>query len=338
MDESESNLGSPTQPLQSRRGPSRQARRQAQVLDSISDASQEQEIDLRDSLRQISFETLSHVQSGPKVNPQRDRPSSTLPNPPHKSANDEKLATLRAHLATLKSTAVSKRKSSSDSTSTGRDSVVHPPKRSKTSALTDEETKSSRSSKHAPPIQSSKRPVSRYRPVLQVSAAEENPVAAARDPRFDSATTGSLDRTATRRNYAFLGEYAEKEITEMKNSLAALQRGERSKHRPFKVEKEIERLRKEIGARENRLKAKKTHEQEISVKSDIKRREREAVKQGKRPYYTKRSDVKNLVHEKRRASMKKGEMEKAEKRKRKRESGKQMKRLRIVQNGKRAGG
>jgi hypothetical protein len=73
-------------------------------------------------------------------------------------------------------------------------------------------SKKQRSSKHAPTELSSKRAVSRKRPVISV------PKSTARDPRFDP-LSGPLLHDAIAKKYAFLNEYQKSELAELKSTL-----------------------------------------------------------------------------------------------------------------------
>src|SRR5690606_20215309 len=72
--------------------------------------------------------------------------------------------------------------------------------------------KPKRTSKNAPVEMSSKKPVSRKREAVPV------PIIHARDPRFDPAV-GNVDSDRFKKNYAFLDEYREKEVEEMKKAM-----------------------------------------------------------------------------------------------------------------------
>lgn len=226
-------------------------------------------------LRQISFGALIEAQGG--VQPRR-RPTTINP-----SSAAEKVQILRERLAELKR--VKKDKPGDKSSSPGsRDT--------------------SRSSKHAPTEQSSKRAVTRKRPAIEVSS---NPYHA-RDPRF-SAISGTVNDEAMRRNYSFLDEYRDKEIAELKEVI-----------KKVKDLNEKERLQRQVMAMENQARANRERERQRKVIQEHKKQERELVKEGKKPFFLKQNEVKKRVLVDKFENMKGKEREKAMKRKRTKES------------------
>lgn len=170
---------------------------------------------------------------------------------------------------------------------------------------------------------------------MSESMAAHDHTVQARDPRFDSATIGTLDREGVRRRYKFLEDYEEREVDELKESLTALAKQGKSKRkkRPSaEVEGEIDRLKREIGSRENRVKTRKKLEHQQEVKAEMKRREKEAVRMGKKPFYLKSGKLKGVVDEKRVERMKAGEREKLERRRTKKENEKEARRLNGVRD------
>ena len=145
-------------------------------------------------------------------------------------------------------------------------------------------------SKHAPAEQSSKRQVTRRRAVIDTSHLFDPDKTSQRlhgDPRF-SAAVGGVDEEKVRKNYSFLNEYAGKELQELKNTLVE---GKKRKRGKITGEEEAE-LKKEIGRRENRLKAEAKKEKERAIVREHKRDERQKVKDGKKPFFLKKGQVK----------------------------------------------
>ena len=304
---------------------------------------------LRNDMKDISFGALAEAQNA--VNSADHEPSNTLKRKrgstdgdydttgkTNASPNNEKLQTLRAHIASLRA---SKSKNSKPEDETDH-AASDPRDRKRPNPAKDRSDRApSRTSKHAPAAQTSKRAVRRARPAIEVSAPE------ARDPRFSSAVPHPAggDETA-RKQYGFLRGYASRELVEMKESLGKLPKpakgaemlegvqGERARV----VKEERERLRKEIERRENRGRDRERKEKERKVKRELRRKEREEVSQGKKrnPYFVKRNVVRDLVEGKgegggaadgegREEDVKK--MQKKEQRRSKKESSKEMKRL-----------
>ena len=292
------------------------------VLESERESSDfDEEQTLRQDLKDISFGALAQVQSTTHTPGSHQSHTNVAALTPK-----EKLAELRKQLTALKSTSA-KRKSTSD--------AELPCKPSKHPKRDDATTQHARPSKHAPHSQSSKRAVPRYRPALEAPAAAQDPAVRSRDPRFDSATTGVLDKENVRKKYAFLERYAEGEVAELRESLAALSKSEKKrkkmgKDKSAEVEQQVESFKREIGARENRLRAQRVRDETARVKREVRQKEKESVRQGKKPFYLKRGKMRDVLEERRMEGMKKGESEKLEGRRRKREGEKEAKRLRGV--------
>ena len=176
------------------------------------------------------------------------------------------------------------------------------------------------------------------------------------DPRFDAHVphnslaggSGGKGRAEAslaraRENYAFLNNYGERELKELKEELGGVER-EVKKRKKGKgaaplgllegLGAEEGRLRVEIGRRENRMRAANEKEEERKVKRQMRDREADAVRKGvkERPYYAKKKDVREEVERRRDGDgAKDGEGAKYEKRKEmrksRREGKKEMKRL-----------
>lgn len=138
--------------------------------------------------------------------------------------------------------------------------IVEPAERRAKKAPRKEVIPAKRPSKHAPMEVSSRR-----RPQKQAGATTST----RRDPRFE-ATSGELKSDLFRSTYGFLEEH---EAAEIKQS----------------GDKELLRRRVERQRRES----------ERDVKSKLKRDERKAVAQGKKPFFLKRAQIKRKVLEQR---------------------------------------
>ncbi|KAK8065365.1 hypothetical protein PG997_012112 [Apiospora hydei] len=168
-----------------------------------------------------------------------------------------------------------------------------------------------RSSKHAPMEVSAKRAVTRKREVVSV------PKVVARDPRFGPLGTTSstsynrhpnpaMEEEATRRNYAFLDKYREDELAELKKEV--------KKTRDPAAKEKLQRAVMSMQSRKQML---ERRDAERAVVTEHRRQEKELVKQGKQPFYLKKSEQKKRVIMDRFAGMKKGQVDKAIERKRK---------------------
>ncbi|TYZ60983.1 hypothetical protein PybrP1_005338 [[Pythium] brassicae (nom. inval.)] len=130
--------------------------------------------------------------------------------------------------------------------------------------------------KNRPLELSSRRQVSRFKNVVEVKKKKLV------DPRFD-ATTGRLNEDLFAKSYAFLDEYKQSELQELKKQL----RNANSVTRK-------EELKHEINVRSQELSEKKKSEKIKSALTKRKRDERDAVASGKNPFYLKRKDKKKL--------------------------------------------
>ncbi|KZZ89970.1 pre-rRNA processing protein [Moelleriella libera RCEF 2490] len=176
-----------------------------------------------------------------------------------------------------------------------------------------------RPSKNAPAEQTSKRPVSRLREILAPPDARRKP----RDPRFDPLVVGGkVDEARTRRAYAFLDDYRESEMAELRARIRAA-----AKRRDGPAAAQQEALKRQLLAMESRKKAQLKKDEEDSVLAEHRRREKELVAQGKTPFYLKRSEQKKQVLLNRFDKMSAKQVDKAVERRRKKVAGKEKKQL-----------
>lgn len=260
-------------------------------VDESEDGTRTQE----NELRSISFGALAEAQDS-LPNATR-RKGAIQTNGIDGKSRRESLKTLRHQLSELPNATISKSKHSE---------------------------KIQRGSKHAPTEQSSKRQVSRRREVIdtsQLCGANAKGQKLQGDPRF-SAATGSVDHNKIRKNYAFLHEYAQKELQELRDTLR-----EGKKRKRWKMsEDEQAEVKKEIMRRENRMKAEAQKEKEREVAQKHKKEEREKIKKGKKPFYLKKNKMKEEAKNQTWEGMKSKDKQKAEQRKRRRQEQKEMKR------------
>ncbi|EPQ67669.1 Bgt-5331 [Blumeria graminis f. sp. tritici] len=167
----------------------------------------------------------------------------------------------------------------------------------------------SRPNKHAPTEVSSKKAVTRRRDV--VATAYRKP----RDPRFEL-ISGPVDRSRVNAAYSFLDTYREDEINELKTAIKATKDLEKK-----------EELKKTLMAMESRQKAnmKKLKEQEVVDRH--KKEEKALVKQGKQPYYLKKSEQKKQILLDRFAGLKGKQLDRVIERRRKKVDGREKKKM-----------
>lgn len=180
----------------------------------------------------------------------------------------------------------------------------------------------SRSSKHAPTEVSSKRPVGRKREILAVKKPQ------ARDPRFDplvtsrsssgAGGTSRADEDHARRAYAFLDEYRDDEMRQL-----------RAAARKAKTPVEKERLQRALMSMESRKRARDRKDRERAVVEEHRRHEKELVREGKKaqPFYLKKSEQKKQLLVDQFAGLSDRQRDKAIEKKRKKIAGKEKRSL-----------
>ena len=138
----------------------------------------------------------------------------------------------------------------------------------------------SRPSKHAPQALSSKHAVTRHRSVIST------PKIQARDPRFDP-LTGPLDPNRIKQTYSFLKSYHEAEIAQLKSALRA----------PKLPAAEKEQLQSALKRMESRKQAEERKEAQQKVVREHRKAEKEKVKEGKKPFFLKKGELKKRMLE-----------------------------------------
>ncbi|PYI23248.1 pre-rRNA processing protein [Aspergillus violaceofuscus CBS 115571] len=176
--------------------------------------------------------------------------------------------------------------------------------------------KPSRSSKHAPMVQSSKYAVSRKRTVVEPPSIPKS-----RDPRFDPTVTSQGGRGNTqgvKDAYAFLDEYRADELKELKAQYAKM-----------KNPAQKEALKREIRSTQDRLRAMENRKRERDILADHKKKEKQLIREGKKstPYYMKKSELKKQVLLQKYENMNSKDRTKALERRRKKTAAKERKEM-----------
>ena len=156
-----------------------------------------------------------------------------------------------------------------------------------------------RSSKHAPAETSSKKAVSRKREVVPSIKKD------IRDPRFEP-TSGPHDELRAKQNYSFLDGYRDSEISELKAGI------KQTKDAAAK-----EKLRRALLSMESRKQTQRKKHQEQEILKAHRAKEKDLIKQGKKPFYLKKGEQKKLALVQRFEGMKGKQVEKAIERRRK---------------------
>lgn len=177
---------------------------------------------------------------------------------------------------------------------------------------------SSRSSKHAPAVLSSRNPVSRKREILTPPPAQRS-----RDPRFDptitSATLNEASIARADKAYSFLTAYQADEILSLKSQLKKAEHGRNANAT------EAAALKKKLMSMESRVRNAAAKSKEREILAAHKAGEKQAIREGRksRPYFLKKSEVKKKVELDRVEGMGKKQKETMEKRRRMREKKKE---------------
>ncbi|KAF2398192.1 DUF947-domain-containing protein [Trichodelitschia bisporula] len=164
--------------------------------------------------------------------------------------------------------------------------------------------------KHAPTSLPSNRPVTRKRLAVTLPASKT------RDPRFDP-IPGQPPPVAVVDDprYAFLAEYEQSELKELRAKLAADKKARGNQVRLTAEERE--EIQRSVVRLESRVATAKARAREKEVLKKVKREEREAVAQGKKPFFLKKSEVRKKVLVEKFEGMKGSERTKAVERRRK---------------------
>lgn len=179
----------------------------------------------------------------------------------------------------------------------------------------DDNKEHARSSKHAPAELSSKKAVSRKREVVPIIKRE------VRDPRFEP-LTGPLDPERAKKNYSFLNGYRDSEILALKLAI-------RQTKDPIATEK----LKRALLRMESKKKTQQRKDQEQEVLRTHRAKEKELIKQGKKPFYLKKAEQKKLALVQRFEGMKGKQVDRVIERRRKKKDSRAM---RYMPEGRRA--
>ncbi|GAB2209819.1 hypothetical protein Droror1_Dr00027044 [Drosera rotundifolia] len=142
------------------------------------------------------------------------------------------------------------------------------------SRIKSEKKTTGRANKNRPMEVSSKKPIGRFREVFQV------PKKTIRDPRFEP-LCGKLDDDGFKKRFNFLFD----------KNLPAEKEDLQKKLKSSKNPKVSEELKDRIAWIDKQLKSDVSKSAEGQILAEHKKREREAAKQGKRPFYLKKSEV-----------------------------------------------
>ncbi|CAK7208293.1 rRNA bioproteinsis protein rrp36 [Sporothrix curviconia] len=197
--------------------------------------------------------------------------------------------------------------------------------------------KPTRAHKHAPTEMSSRFAVKRGRDWTSGDAtiagvSVKSSEARSRDPRFFLASMAEqpsrADELRALRNYAFLDEYRDSEMAQMREDiqqherLAKAERKKRGRNatslaKAEAAEREAAALRRTLTSMEARKKDREAREKTQAVLDEHKKRERDLVREGKMPYFLKKSEQKKRLLVDKFAGMTDQQVDKAIERRRK---------------------
>ncbi|XP_013415255.1 ribosomal RNA processing protein 36 homolog isoform X2 [Lingula anatina] len=169
-----------------------------------------------------------------------------------------------------------------------------------------------RENKNRPMEMSAKKPVGRFREIVSVKKKIN------RDPRFDD-LSGEYSQTIFHQTYSFLDDLKSRE----KNKLLKQLKKEKDNDRKQQLHYLINRMNQQ----ERSAEQKKSEKQ---FQKEIRKKEYEEIKQGKKPFYLRKSEQKQLqLADKFKELKKSGNLEKYLSKKRKKNASKDRKKLPI---------
>ncbi|KAJ2158692.1 rRNA biogenesis protein rrp36 [Coemansia sp. RSA 552] len=135
-----------------------------------------------------------------------------------------------------------------------------------------------RDSKKMPTMMSSKRAVGRFRQVVDMPAAKT------RDPRFDS-LSGHFNEDLFEKSYGFLDEQRRQEMGDLRR---------RAKELRDSNPNQAQRIQRALGTMQSQEAARQQKKRTQELKRKHRRLETEAVRQGKKPYFLGRRELREM--------------------------------------------
>ncbi|KAJ8116713.1 hypothetical protein OPT61_g1917 [Boeremia exigua] len=273
--------------------------------EEMSDASADDQVQAQ--MSKVSFGALAKAQDALSKSTDRKRKRGEDSS----KSQDDKLEALRERLRQIKAEKIAKGEANpSKKPKTTERSKKDRQEREESEHRGDDSDSDAaphaRSSKHAPAVQSSKRMVSRKRQVVDV----KKPVF--RDPRFENVGGPRPDENTLSKRYAFLNDIKASEIAELKKAIKKSRNGD-----------EKEQMRKQLESMESQMKTQQRKDEQQAVKREHKKKEKELVKDGKQPFYLKKSEQKKLALIDRFQNMKSKQRDKTIERRRKKVASKE---------------
>eukprot|EP00124_Ichthyophonus_hoferi_P004284 Ihof_evm1s454 gene=Ihof_evmTU1s454 len=234
------------------------------VFDDNEEGESEEEVDENDESEEEVDENES---SGEEEEEEEDREATLLENLRQEIADTpfEELQAMKERLGTKRFDAMMK-------------SISGAPQKQKPVEKKTKKTQDDykRLGKNRPREMSSKKQVSRLRQVAEVKTNKT------RDPRFDS-LSGHYNEDLFEKTYAFLDDIKKVEVEEVKKELG--------KTKDLDRRTQLQSLLTKMQQDEKRKNADKKKQE---LKRQLRKAEREAVAQGKKPFYLKKSEEKKM--------------------------------------------
>ncbi|KAL8954231.1 MAG: hypothetical protein Q9193_007324, partial [Seirophora villosa] len=136
-----------------------------------------------------------------------------------------------------------------------------------------------------------------------------------RDPRFEP-LTGPLDEQKAKKNYGFLNDYRDLEMSELRSVI-----------RQTKDPAAKENLKRALLRMESRKKSQQRKDEEQDILRAHRAKEKDLIRQGKKPFYLKKAEQKKLALVQRFEGMKGKQADKAIERRRKKKASRHMREM-----------
>lgn len=225
----------------------------------------------QDKLSKVSFGALAKANAAME---QRNSSRKRKRGAESTAETEEKLQVLRERLQELKRAKErAKQHENTRNPSSRRRDDPESDSDNSDSDSSNQQPQRARSSKHAPTSMPSNRPVTRKRIII------ENNAPAPRDPRFMSVGGPAPDAQVLSNKYSFLRDYRTSEMEELRTAI-----------KKTKNEEQKEKLKRKLLSMESQAKAEQAKERDQKIIREHRKKEKEAIEQGKKPFYLKKCE------------------------------------------------
>ncbi|KAF2443864.1 DUF947-domain-containing protein [Karstenula rhodostoma CBS 690.94] len=271
------------------------------------DVSDDGEEEAKAQMSKVSFGALAKAQDAISADRKRKRGEESS------KSQDDKLQALRLRLQEIKAAKLAQDGAPQPKTKAKKSRPTKDVEAKKKEEDDDSDSDSDaapagRSSKHAPAVQTSRKAVSRKRQVVDAKKPKF------RDPRFD--VGAPPDEHTLQNRYAFINDYKKSEMNDLRDAI-----------KKTKNDADKEKLKKKLMSMESQMKAQRNKDQQQDVIREHKKKERELIKQGKQPFFLKKSEQKKIALVERFQNMKSKDRDRAIERRRKKATAKERKNM-----------